>query len=75
MKTTLNGSTWSISVPGAVIRSTSRDLLFEGYMTLMLNPALPKPDATEPIEMLIQPDLTFKVLRAKRSTSEPQKAA
>ncbi len=68
-------STWFICVPGATIRSKDRDLLFIGYMALMLDSSLPKPDISDPLEMHIKVDLTFKVLRTKRQIFNRASAA
>lgn len=70
-----NTMKWSISVPGIKVISTNRDLLFAGYMALMLDPALPKPDISDPLEMHIKTDLSFQVLRAQRLPLSPPRAA
>lgn len=68
MNATLDANTmkWSISVPGVTVISANRELLFAGYMALMLDSALPKPDVTDPLEMHIKTDLSFQILRELR---------
>lgn len=77
MNATLDAKTmkWSISVPGAKVISANRDLLFAGYMALMLDPMLPRPDIADPIEMHIKTDLSFQVLRIKRQPLSTPRAA
>lgn len=64
-----NTMKWSISVPGIKVISPNRDLLFAGYMALILDPTLPKPDIADPLEMHIRTDLRFQILRAKREST------
>lgn len=64
-----NTMKWSISVPGVTVVSPNRDLLFAGYMALILDPTLPKPDIADPLEMHIRTDLRFQILRAKREST------
>ena len=70
-----NTMKWSISVPGVKVISPNRDLLFAGYMALMLDRALPKPDIADPLELHIKADLSYQVLRAKRQSLSTPRAA